>query len=169
MKTLSKADLLTASTLFMILGFTLPSWMGLLALTTQQWNGDAPIGRYFMATLFAQSPVWALLQTGLIALVAAPAALNMGDQLSLRSGVVTIALVACFVPLGILVLIFLDPTNSDILWSEAKAPFVESILGYADISQSVFMTRWNGYVTSQAQVLAAQIALFLGLRAKAST
>ena len=155
-----RINLATGIVIVLLLAFTLPAWTGLFALVSGQWRGDTGLGRFFFLTLFHPSPVWDLLRTGLAVTIAAIAAMSVADKWDVRTGVVVIAVLVMFVPLAVLFLYLLDPRHGMEIWQvvdqgETKSP-IESVEAFDRV--------WNGYLAGQLQVLAAHLALFLGLK-----
>ena len=104
--------------------------------------------------------MWDLLRTGLAVTIAAIAAMSVADKWDVRTGVVVIAVLVMFVPLAVLFLYLLDPRHGMEIWQvvdqgETKSP-IESVEAFDRV--------WNGYLAGQLQVLAAHLALFLGLK-----
>ncbi|WP_426026994.1 hypothetical protein [Brevundimonas sp. TWP2-3-4b2] len=153
---------MTGIVIVLLVAFTLPAWIGLIALISGQWRGDTGLGRFFFLTLFHPSPVWDLVRTGLAATIAAIAAMNVADKWDVRTGVVVIAVLAMFAPLAVMFLYLLDPRHGMEIWQvvdqgEAKSP-IESVEAFDRV--------WNAFLAGQMQVLAAHLALFLGLRSR---
>lgn len=164
---MDQRKLLTGVVLVLLALFTLPSWVGLAALVTGQFtpvpgsDGEliiSGLGDIFFRLVFQNtpSPLWDLVKTALVAVMAALAALGLDNRVTLNGGVVTIGLGVAFVPLVILALYMMMPPAS-VFWENIEPPKVDE-LG--------FFRGWNTYVTGQAQVLAAQLALFLGIYRK---
>lgn len=165
---MDQKKLLTGVVLVLLALFTLPSWIGLAALVTGQFapvataDGEAVVGglgNAFFQLLFQDSPLWDLLKTALVATVAALAALGLNDRVTLNGGVVTVALICAFVPVIILAL-YMIMGEPSAFWENTRG---------VSLNKAGFFRGWNSYVTGQAQVLAAQLALFLGLYKKSQS
>lgn len=154
-----RVNLITGLVIVLLVAFTLPAWTALAALLTGQLRGDTALGRFFFLSLFHPSPVWDLIRTGLAVLIAAVAAMNVADRWNVHTGLVAIAVLVMFVPLAVMFLYLLDPLHGREIWQvvdqgESRSPIE---------SAEAFDRVWNGFLSGQMQVLAAHLALFLGL------
>ncbi|RZJ45534.1 MAG: hypothetical protein EON87_07270 [Brevundimonas sp.] len=158
----ANANVVTGIVILLLLGFTLPAWVGLMALITGGLRGDAGLGRLFFLMLFQPSPVWDLIRTGLAVGIAGVAAANVANRLDVRANWVLGALIACFLPLAVLFLFLMDPEHGKELWQLVELDDAD----YQIQTTAAFDRGWSGFLTGQLQTLAAHVALFLGLQVR---
>lgn len=162
---MTRANLITGLLIAGLLIFMAPAWTGLLALITGQFRGDTALGRMFYLFLFADTPVWGLIKTGLGAGIAIIAGVGFTDRLNLNASWVVIAILVMFVPLVVLFFVLMDPKTGREIWQLAD----QTDIGQPVESATAFAKVWNAYLSSQVQILAGHLALFFGLKKAAAS
>lgn len=166
-----KGAVVTLAAGAVLIAFCWPTLMGCLALATGQMGRSEGLAEDFFIQVFNENPLVALLGPALSTLMAVLFAAGVSSRKRELDGWIMIGILIVMLALNFcLLLYFNNGVNADDLWQNVPQEGVvlaTNADGAAEItSRQAFYSVWNGYMTSQFQVLGTYIALILGLRSK---
>lgn len=171
MTKLDKGAAVTAGAVVMVLAFCWPTLTGALAFALGQLQDSEGLGRDFFLLVFNENPLTALLGPGLATVMASLFVAGVNSPKRYLDDLIMIGLLLTMIGLNFgLSLYFSNGVHADDLWqnvSQDGLVIAPNAAGKAEIdNQQAFYSVWNGYITSQFQVLGTYMALVLGIKLK---
>lgn len=168
---LDKGAVVTFGAVAMVVAFCWPTLTGALAFASGQLQSSEGLGETFFLQVFNENPLTALLGPALATVMAVLFAAGVSSPKRDFDDLIMIGVLLLMIALNFgLYLYFSNGVHADDLWQNVKQEglvIAANAEGKAEIaSRQAFYSVWNGYSTSQFQVLGTYTALVLGLKLK---